>query len=130
MTVAALPLPDTRRPAAIEPRRRSRVPPGPPPFSGFGRRTLNSLLLFVTVVLMADALIGNKGVIETVRARREYREVAGSLESLRRENARLREEIRRLKEDPAAIEALARKELGLIRPGEVLFIVKDSAPAR
>ena len=50
----------------------------------------------------------------------------------RAENARLREEVRRLEEDPAAIEEIARRDLGLIRPGEKLFIVKDlpAPPAR
>jgi cell division protein FtsB len=32
---------------------------------------------------------------------------------------------RRLRDDPAAIEEQARRELGLIKPGEVLFIIKD-----
>ena len=32
---------------------------------------------------------------------------------------------RRLREDSTAIEEQARRELGLIKPGEVLFIVKD-----
>ena len=41
------------------------------------------------------------------------------------DNAELREMARRLREDPAAIEEQARRELGLIKPGEVLFIVKD-----
>ena len=40
------------------------------------------------------------------------------------QNAGLREQIRRLKSDPATIEAVARQELGLIRPTEVLFLVK------
>jgi cell division protein FtsB len=38
--------------------------------------------------------------------------------------------MRRLNDDPSAIESLARKELGLLRPGEVLFIVKDVKPAQ
>jgi cell division protein FtsB len=65
-----------------------------------------------------------------MRARRQYREIAASLETIRHENARMREEVRRLKEDPAAIESLARKELGLIRQDELLFIIKDGKPAR
>ena len=32
---------------------------------------------------------------------------------------------RRLREDPAAIEEIARRELGLIKPGERVFILKD-----
>ena len=47
------------------------------------------------------------------------------------QNARLSEEARRLKDDPAAIEEIARRDLGLIRKGEKVFIVKDLAqPAK
>jgi cell division protein FtsB len=48
-----------------------------------------------------------------------------SLDRLRQENATLREEMGRLNEDPATIESLARQELGLIKPGEIVFILKD-----
>jgi cell division protein FtsB len=122
------PRPDPRRPPAVEPLRRKRV--GPAPFSAVKRRTVTLLLVFVTVVLVADALIGEKGLLESMHARRQYRELASSLEALRRENIRLRDEARRLREDPGAIESMAREQLGLIRPGEVLFIIKDEKPAR
>ena len=76
-------------------------------------------------MLVADALVGEKGFMETLRARKQYAELAASVQHLREENARLREAGRRLREDPATIEAIAREELGLLRPGEVLFILKD-----
>ena len=38
---------------------------------------------------------------------------------------RLRNEVKRLNNDPSSIEEIARRELGLIKPGEKLFIVKD-----
>jgi cell division protein FtsB len=38
--------------------------------------------------------------------------------------------VRRLNEDPSLIESLARQDLGLLRPGEVLFIIKDVTPAK
>jgi cell division protein FtsB len=37
---------------------------------------------------------------------------------------------RRLREDPSAIESVARRDLGLIKPGEKVFIVKDAAPRK
>jgi cell division protein FtsB len=80
----------------------------------------------VAVVLVMDALVGDKGLMETMRARRQYTEVAASLGTLRQDNTRLRDEIRRLKSDPATIESIARGDLGLMRPGEVLFVVKDA----
>jgi cell division protein FtsB len=89
------------------------------------RRTLQLLLVFVTLVLVINALIGERGLMETLRARRQHQELATAIERLRAENSRLREEARRLLSDPATIEALARQELGLIKPGELLFIIKD-----
>jgi cell division protein FtsB len=93
------------------------------------RRTFQLLLVFVTLVLVVNALIGERGLTETLRARKQYTELVTSIERLRAENARLREEARRLLSDPATIEALARQELGLIRPGELLFIITDVKPA-
>jgi cell division protein FtsB len=77
------------------------------------------------MILVVDALVGDKGFLDTLRARRQYREVASALAQKRQENARLREEIRRLRDDPAHIEAVAREDLGLMRDDEVLFIVHD-----
>jgi cell division protein FtsB len=49
------------------------------------------------------------------------------LARVRQENARLRDEIRRLRSDPATIEAVARQELGLARPGEIVVTIRDLA---
>jgi cell division protein FtsB len=76
-------------------------------------------------VLVVDALVGDKGLLETMRARKESAEVAASLQALRQENDRMREQIRRLTDDPAMIESVARQDLGLIRPGELVFVVKN-----
>jgi cell division protein FtsB len=104
-------------------RRRAALPdPGP---ARLRNRIVNYVLALVALVLVVDALVGDKGLLETLRARRQYTGVAGALSAKRQENARLRDEVRRLREDPASVEAIAREELGLIRPGEVLFIVHD-----
>ncbi|MEP6782987.1 MAG: septum formation initiator family protein [Acidobacteriota bacterium] len=90
-----------------------------------GRRLLRHALVFITVVIIVDAVAGEKGLLALLQARREYSALERSLERSRTENAELREMARRLREEPSAIEEQARKELGLIKPGEVLFIVKD-----
>lgn len=82
-------------------------------------------------VLVVDALVGDQGLVATMRARKQYNQLAANLAWLRSENAGLREEARRLREDPAAIEEVARRELGLMSQGETLFIIKDiPAPAK
>ena len=111
----------------VQPLRRKRQVTAP--VSPIWRRGLNSLLLFITVVLVVDALVGDKGFLETLRARRQARALAQSVQRMRQENARLRDYTARLRSDPRSIEEIARRELGLIRPGEVLFIVKDAKPA-
>ena len=93
-----------------------------------GRRILAGLFFFVVCVLVVDALVGDQGLVATMRARKQYDELASDLERLRNENASLREEARRLREDPAAIEEIARRELGLMSPGEKLFIIRDVEP--
>lgn len=87
------------------------------------------LIVLVGCVLMIDALVGDKGLLAMIEARDRYRNLEASLAEAQAENARLREEARRLREDPAAIEEIARRELGLIRPGEKLFIIRDVRPS-
>lgn len=109
-------------------RRRKPQPAAPSLLAPWRTRLLNYALGFVTVVLIVDALVGNKGLVDTIRARRQYAELSAALAQKRQENARMREDIRRLNDDPSAIESLAREELGLMRNGEVLFIVRDGKP--
>jgi cell division protein FtsB len=93
-----------------------------------GRRVVQYLILFLGCVLLLDGLVGEKGLVEMLKKRQEYRALEQSLAGIRSDNARLREDARRLREDASAIEDLARRELGLIKPGETLFIVKDVEP--
>ena len=95
-----------------------------------GRRLLRHALIFITVVIVVDAIAGEKGLLALLEARREYSALERSLERAREENAALRDLARRLREDPNAIEEQARRQLGLIKPGEILFIVKDVTPKK
>jgi cell division protein FtsB len=93
------------------------------------RRAVRYLLVFIGIVLVVDAIVGEKGLLAMMQAREEYTVLEQSVAAAREENARLREDARRLREDPSAIEDIARRELGLIRRGEKLFIVRDVLPA-
>jgi cell division protein FtsB len=97
--------------------------------SGRNRLIAQALVVLVVVVVVADGLVGERGLLAMLRARQEYDELSASIERARADNARLREQARRLREDPSAIEEIARRELGLIKPGERVFIVKDVPPA-
>jgi cell division protein FtsB len=90
-----------------------------------GRRLFRHALIFITLVIVVDAIAGEKGLLALLQARRQYSALERSLERARAENDELRDLARRLREDPKAIEEQARRELGLIKPGETLFIIKD-----
>jgi len=90
-----------------------------------GGKIVRYLIVAVGCVLIIDALVGDRGFLAMLKARQQYRTLETSLVRSREDNAQLREQARQLREDPLAIEDIARRELGLIRPGEKLFIIKD-----
>ncbi|HMF59394.1 MAG TPA: septum formation initiator family protein [Vicinamibacterales bacterium] len=96
-----------------------------PPVRRQGSRWVRHALVFVSCVLLLDSIFGDRGLVGTIKARADYRRVSDALARLKAENAGLREQARRLHEDPVTIEGVARKDLGLIGPGEILVIVKD-----
>jgi cell division protein FtsB len=89
------------------------------------RRALGYAFFGLAVVLMVNALVGENGLIAGLRAQREYESMMSDVIRLRLENQQLREQARRLRDDPAAIEETARRDLGLVRSGETLVIVHD-----
>ena len=94
------------------------------------RRIVRVLLILGASIIIVDGLVGDRGLLAMLRAQHEYDELAASISRQRADNARLRDQARRLRVDPSAIEEIARRELGLIRPGERVFIVKDIPPAK
>lgn len=82
----------------------------------------------MTFLLVVNALLGERGLIKTLRVKREFAEQLRALEAVRAENQRLLETVRQLSDDPRAIEEAARRDLSLMRPGELLVIVKDVEP--
>ena len=109
------------------PRRRGRAPKPP---TSRNRRIGQLLVLLIASIIVVDGLVGERGLLAMLRARHDYDQLAASIARQRADNARLRDQARRLREDPGAIEEIARRELGLIRPGERVFIVKDVPPTK
>ena len=87
------------------------------------------ILLLVGAAIAADGMVGERGLIAVLRARHGYQELTTRIEHLKAQNNALRDAARRLREDPATIESVARQELGLIRPGETVFIIRNVAAA-
>jgi len=91
------------------------------------QRIVRYVLLFVSAAFMVNALVGDNGLLATIKASRRYEQLQREVNALRAQNQADLLEMNRLKHDPAAIEEAARKDLGLIRPGETLVIIKDKS---
>jgi len=89
------------------------------------KRLVRVALLWMGAAIAVAGLVGDRGLVGVWRARRQSQDLTRQINQLRDENKALREAARRLREDPSTIEELARRELGLIRPGEKLFIIRD-----
>ncbi|PLX88090.1 MAG: septum formation initiator [Desulfuromonas sp.] len=86
-------------------------------------------LLFVVAVILVMALLGDRGVLSTLKANRHRAELQQELHALEEERQALREEIGRLRGDREYLEQLARKRLGLVREGELVYQFDDRPPA-
>jgi len=95
------------------------------------RRFLAYAVLISSTVLMVNALVGENGYLAKLRAHRESAALKATLDQLHDDNLRLAEQADRLKHDPNAIEEAARRDLGLMKPGEIVVVVHDAnAPSR
>jgi cell division protein FtsB len=94
------------------------------------RLVLTFVLLFFALAMVLDGIAGERGWIANRRDRQLLERTAQELAAKQRENADLKDLSDRLRaQDPATMEDLARRELGLIRPGEKVFTIKDAPKA-
>jgi cell division protein FtsB len=85
----------------------------------------------VLALLLGAAVFGDTGVLHLWRLRAEVDTLHRDVQALEAENERLTRAIAELRDDPVALERIAREELGLVRPGErVLRFPRSSAPPR
>ncbi len=77
------------------------------------------------IALLVGSVFGDRGFLNLVEKKRHVAELRSEIETLRIENARLASEIGALRTSPRAIERLAREELGLARPDETVFLIRE-----
>lgn len=75
----------------------------------------------MSVVFIAALFFAGKGVKKIIGRHKELKKVENIIAAQKTLNSRLEEEISLAKTDMMYIERLARKELGLIQPGEIEY---------
>ncbi len=78
---------------------------------------MGSSILLLLLVLLA----GDKSIFKVMSLYREQDHLTARLAELKQENKKLQTQISQLKSDPKAVERIAREELGMVRPDEVVY---------
>jgi len=78
-------------------------------------------LILGAVVAVPILILGDEGLPRYRRLRYELEDARSQNRRLRHEIEGLREEIQALRTEPTALEHIARDELGMIKPDEVIF---------
>jgi cell division protein FtsB len=92
---------------------------------GLRRKAATLASIILVVALVVGSLFGDRGFLQLFRQQQRAEALAREIEELRMDNRHLASEIVALRSDPRAIERLAREELGLTRPGETVFLMRE-----
>jgi cell division protein FtsB/cell division protein DivIC len=79
------------------------------------------LVLFLFLIFGFFTFVGDKGIIHLLHLQKELVRVKDANVKIEEENRKLREEVKRLQYEKRYIEEIARKELGMVKEGEVIY---------
>ena len=85
------------------------------------KRVVLLLMLFFFLVLGLLTFWGDKGILHLLRLQKELVRIKEANKNIEEENRKLREQVKRLQNEKQYIEEIARKELGMVKEGEILY---------
>jgi cell division protein FtsL len=91
------------------------------------RRHTRQILFLALFALLVHNIFGPHGFIAMRRTQKEIDEIQRQIGRINNENKSLADQVNALKTDPKSIERIAREEMGLARPGEVIFKLPDAS---
>jgi cell division protein FtsB len=90
------------------------------PQSFWSRHALTFLGLALLLLAIHD-VFGSHGLLAMRRTQSQIQDLRGEIDRLNQENSDLSKQVQALRTDPKAVERIAREEMGLARPGEMIF---------
>jgi len=75
----------------------------------------------IILFFLLFTVFGERGVLHIYRLAQEKDEIQKKAAQIKAENEQLKREIEALKSDRRYLESIARKELGLVRPNEIIY---------
>ena len=80
----------------------------------------------LTVAMLLLAVFNEKGAIEVNAQAKKLRTIESEISKVDNENKQLTSDIQALRSDPNTIEKLAREELKLVKPGEIVLVTPEN----
>ncbi len=77
----------------------------------------------LTIVFLISFFFSDRGIAELQHARTRAAELRTDIHRLEAENARLRAEIDSVRKSTFTVERIAREDLGMAKPGEVVYML-------
>ena len=90
-------------------------------FNQMKKRHLLFLVLSFLFILGLFTFFGEKGILHLLHLQKELVRIKETNIKMNEENLKLKEEVRRLQQDKRYIEEIARKDLGMVKEGEVIY---------
>ena len=84
------------------------------------------LLALLVVLLVVHDIFGTHGFLAMRRTQNEIEKVKKDLKHLNQDNEQLGDDVKMLKSDPHTVEKIARDELGLAKPGEIVIKIPQA----
>ena len=94
------------------------------------RRIATAAAVLLAVFLGYHVIFGQNGVTAYQQKRLEDKDLQKQIQQLQEENARMKDHVDHLQNDPDAIEHEARARLHYTRPGEVIYTLNDKPADR
>ena len=80
----------------------------------------------LTVAMLLLAVFNDKGLIEVRAQAKKLSTIESEISKLDTENKQLSSDIQGLRSNPNAIEKIAREELKLVKPGEIVLVTPEN----
>jgi cell division protein FtsB len=77
----------------------------------------------VSVLLFVFFLAGDRGFLQVRKQRSQVGALQAEVSAIAERNVALEKEVSRLTKDPAAVEKIAREDLSLVAPGDVVLVL-------
>jgi len=94
-----------------------------------GRKRWLVFLAVLAILIAVASVIGKKSLVKVIQMNNTRTELEQEIARLREANERLVREIRTFADNPSQVETIAREDLGLVKPGEIVYQFGQPKPS-